>query len=50
MSKERLTRLSITLVVTFLLGWLLVVYFNWDADRTQFCIDQGGTEASCGWR
>jgi hypothetical protein len=50
MSSERLTRLSITVFVAVMLGLVAVLYFNWDADRTDYCIEQGGTEASCGWR
>ena len=27
-----------------------ILYFNWDADRTQDCINTGRTEAECDWR
>jgi hypothetical protein len=33
-----------------LLGLLAVLFFEADADATRHCIDNGGTEASCGWR
>lgn len=50
MSANRLTRLSITVFVAFLIAWALVAFFEADARATQHCIDNGGTEATCGWR
>lgn len=50
MSANRLMRLSITVFVAFLAAWALVAFFEADARATQHCIDNGGTEASCGWR
>lgn len=50
MSPERLTRLSIAMFVVVILALLAVLYFGWDADRTQYCIDKGYSEEVCGWR
>ena len=50
MTPNRLMRLSVTTFVTVLLVLVGILYFNWDADRTQDCIDKGNSEATCGWR
>jgi hypothetical protein len=50
MSPQRLTRLSITIFAVVVLGLLAVIFFQNDAEATRHCIEQGGTEASCGWR
>ena len=50
MTPNRLMRLSVTTFVTILLVLVGVLYFTWDADRTQDCIDTGRTEAECDWR
>ena len=50
MTPNRLMRLSITTFVTILLVLVGVLYFTWDADRTQECTQKGYSAAYCGWR
>lgn len=50
MTPQRLTRLSITVFVTVLLGLFLVLFLTADEEATRRCIDKGNDPAVCGWR
>lgn len=50
MSPQRLTRLSITIFVTFVIGLLVVLFFTADNAATQRCLDKGYSAGECGWR
>lgn len=47
---ERLMWLSIITFIVVVLTFLAIWFFEADARATQHCVEQGYSEAYCGWR
>lgn len=50
MSPERLTRVAIGVTIAILAALFALLFLQSDAEATRHCVEQGYSEAYCGWR
>lgn len=50
MTPRTLARAAVVMMAAWIIAALALAFFRWDADRTTYCVENGGTAESCGWR